>query len=136
MIDNNKKKEKKRIHRMVDFAIPSNHGVKLKESEKRDKYLGLAKELKNWCTDVILLYSKEMHRVLQIFISGKEKLIMCKIFFNQKRNMNILCNNKKILSIYKNGIWDWKMCYAHNIKSGKGSNRRKRTTESRKHRTT
>ena len=31
---------------MLDFAIPANHRVKRKESEKRDKYLDLARELK------------------------------------------------------------------------------------------
>ena len=31
---------------MVDFAIPADHMVKLKESEMRDKYLDLARELK------------------------------------------------------------------------------------------
>ena len=30
----------------MDFAIPTDHWVKLKESEKRDKYLDLARELK------------------------------------------------------------------------------------------
>ncbi len=30
----------------MDFAIPADHRVKLKESEKRDKYLDLAWELK------------------------------------------------------------------------------------------
>ena len=30
----------------MDFAIPADPSVKLKESEKRDKYLDLAKELK------------------------------------------------------------------------------------------
>ena len=30
----------------MDFAVPGDHRVKLKESEKRDKYLDLAKELK------------------------------------------------------------------------------------------
>ena len=46
----------------MDFAFPADHRVKLKECEKRDKYLDLAKELKknmepesdgdtnrNWC---------------------------------------------------------------------------------------
>ena len=32
---------------MVDFAIPADHRVKLKEIEKRDKYLDLTRELKN-----------------------------------------------------------------------------------------
>ena len=30
----------------MDFAVPAHHRVKLKESEKRDKYLDLARELK------------------------------------------------------------------------------------------
>ena len=59
VIVNNEKKKK----RIVDLAIPADHRVKLKESEKRDKYLDLAIELKktmehegdsdtncNWCT--------------------------------------------------------------------------------------
>ena len=37
---------KKRTCRIVEFAIPADHRVKLKESEKRDKYLDLARELK------------------------------------------------------------------------------------------
>ena len=31
---------------MVDFTVPADHSVKLKESEQRYKYLNLAKELK------------------------------------------------------------------------------------------
>ena len=38
--------EKKRICRIVDFAFPAEHRVKLKEREKGDKYLDLARELK------------------------------------------------------------------------------------------
>ena len=30
----------------MDIAVPADHRVKLKESEKRDKYLDLARELK------------------------------------------------------------------------------------------
>ena len=30
----------------MDFAVPADHGVKLKESEKREKYLDLTRELK------------------------------------------------------------------------------------------
>ena len=30
----------------MDFAVPADHKVKLKESEKRNKYLNLDKELK------------------------------------------------------------------------------------------
>ena len=31
---------------MVDFAVPADYRLKLKESEKKDKYLDLARELK------------------------------------------------------------------------------------------
>ena len=37
----------KRTCRIVDFAIPADHRMKLKESKKRDKYLDLARKLKN-----------------------------------------------------------------------------------------
>ena len=30
----------------MDFAIPADHRLKLKESKKRDKYIDLARELK------------------------------------------------------------------------------------------
>ena len=42
--------KKKRICRIVDFAVPVDHRIKLKESEKRDKYLDLTRELKNYGT--------------------------------------------------------------------------------------
>ena len=38
--------KKKRICKIADFAIRADHRVKLKESEKKDKYLDLARELK------------------------------------------------------------------------------------------
>ena len=34
-----------RIFQIVDFAVPADHRVKLKEKEKRDNYLHLAREL-------------------------------------------------------------------------------------------
>ena len=30
----------------MDFAVPADHRIKLKENEKKDKYLDLARELK------------------------------------------------------------------------------------------
>ena len=46
----------------MDFAVPADHRIKLKENEKKDKYLDFARELKknmehegdnytncNWC---------------------------------------------------------------------------------------
>ena len=41
-----KKKKKKIICKIVDFAVPADHRINLKESEKKDKYLDLARELK------------------------------------------------------------------------------------------
>ena len=41
-----KKKKKKRTCRIVGFSVRADHWVKLKESEKKDKYLDLVKELK------------------------------------------------------------------------------------------
>ena len=38
--------KKKRTYRIVDFAAPADHRMKLRECEKRDKYLDLAREWK------------------------------------------------------------------------------------------
>ena len=37
--------QQKRICKIVDFAVPADHRVKLKESKKENKYLDLAREL-------------------------------------------------------------------------------------------
>ena len=47
VIINKKLKEKnERTCRIVEFAIPADYSVKIKESEKSDKYLDLARELR------------------------------------------------------------------------------------------
>ena len=38
--------KKKKICKIVNFAVPADHRIILKESEKKDKYLDLARELK------------------------------------------------------------------------------------------
>ena len=38
--------QKKRTCKIVDLPVPADHRIKLKESEKMDKYLDLARELK------------------------------------------------------------------------------------------
>ena len=38
--------KKKRIYKIVDFAVPADHRIKRKECEKKDKYLDIARELK------------------------------------------------------------------------------------------
>ena len=42
----NNKKKKKRICKIVDVAFLADHRINLKESEKKDKYLDLAREQK------------------------------------------------------------------------------------------
>ena len=48
--------QKKRISKIVDFAVSTDHRIKLKECEKKDKYLDLTRELKKlwimWVTIV------------------------------------------------------------------------------------
>ena len=38
--------KKKKICKIVDFAVPPDHRINLKECEKKDEYLDLAKDLK------------------------------------------------------------------------------------------
>ena len=38
-----KKKRKKRTCKIVDFAVPADHRIKLRECEKKDKYLDFAR---------------------------------------------------------------------------------------------
>ena len=49
--------QKKKICKIVDFAVPADHRIKLKECEKRDKYLDLARELtkKLWNVKVTII---------------------------------------------------------------------------------
>ena len=53
IINNNKKK---RTCKIVDFAVLADHWIKLKECEKKDKYLDLARELKKlWNIKVTII---------------------------------------------------------------------------------
>ena len=48
--------KKKRTCRIMDFAVPANHRVKLKESEKKDEYKDLARESKKlWNMKVTII---------------------------------------------------------------------------------
>ena len=48
--------KKKRTCKIVDFAVPADHRIKLKECEKKDKYLDLARELKTlWNMQVTII---------------------------------------------------------------------------------
>ena len=48
--NNNQQKKKNRICKIVDFAVTADHRIKLKEWEKKDRYVELARELKNYGT--------------------------------------------------------------------------------------
>ena len=48
--------KKKRTCKIVDFAVLADHRIKLKECEKKDKYLDLARELKKlWNMQVTII---------------------------------------------------------------------------------
>ena len=50
------KNKKKRTCRFVDFAVPADHIVKLKENEKKDKYASPARGLKKtWKMKVTII---------------------------------------------------------------------------------
>ena len=59
---NNNQQQKKRICKIVDFAVPADQRIKLRECKKKDEYLDFARQLKknmehagenhnncNWC---------------------------------------------------------------------------------------
>ena len=51
--NNNNNKKNLQI---LDFAVPVDHRIKLKESEKKDKYLDLARELKKLWNMKVTIY--------------------------------------------------------------------------------
>ena len=54
--NNNNQQKKKRTCKIVDFAVLAGHIIKLKECEKKDKYLDLARELKKlWNMQVTII---------------------------------------------------------------------------------
>ena len=56
IIINNNKNKKKKTCKIVDFAVPADHRIKLRECEKRDNYVDLARELKKlWNIKVTII---------------------------------------------------------------------------------
>ena len=52
----NNNQQKKRTCKIADFAVPAEHRIKLKECEKKDKYLDLARKLKKlWNMKVMIV---------------------------------------------------------------------------------
>ena len=69
--------QQKRTCWIVVFAIPANHGIKLKESEKRDKYLDLAREVKkqwNMKVTVIPIIIGALGTIIKELVQGLEDM--------------------------------------------------------------
>ena len=69
--------QKKRTCKIVDFAVPVDHRIKLKECEKKDKYLDLARELKklwNMKVTIILIVIGAFGTVTKGLLKGLEDL--------------------------------------------------------------
>ena len=67
----------KRICKIVDFAVPGDHRIKLKECEKKDKYLDLARELKklwNMKVTIIPIDLGAFDKVTKGLLKGLENL--------------------------------------------------------------
>ena len=68
-----------RTSQIKEFAVPVDHRVKLKENEKRDKFLDLARELKklwNMKVTVILMIIGALGTVTKGLIQGQVDLEM------------------------------------------------------------
>ena len=69
--------KEKRICKIVDFAVPADHRINLKESEKKDKYLNLARELKklwNMKVMVVLIVIGVLGTITKGLLKGLEDL--------------------------------------------------------------
>ena len=70
--------KKKRTCKMFDFAVPADHRIKLKDSEKKDKYLDLTRQLKkklwNMKVTVIPIVIGALGTVTRVLLRGLEDL--------------------------------------------------------------
>ena len=74
---NNNQEKKKRTCKRVDFAVPADHRIKLKECEKKDKYLDLARKLKklwNMHVTIIPIVIGAFGTVAKVLLKGLENL--------------------------------------------------------------
>ena len=68
---------KKRTCKIVAFAVPADHRVKLKENEKKEKYLDLARELKklwNMKVTIVPIVIGALGTVTEGLLKGLEDL--------------------------------------------------------------
>ena len=72
---NNQQEKKKRSCRIVNFAVPADHRVKLKESEKKDKYLDFSGEMnKLWNMKVMIIQIGTLGTITKCLIQGLEDI--------------------------------------------------------------
>ena len=64
--------KKKRTCKIVDFAAPADHRIKLKECEKKDKYLNLARELMNMKVTIVPIVIGGFGTVTKGLLKGLE----------------------------------------------------------------
>ena len=77
IINKKKKKKRKKICKIVNFAVPADHRIKLKEREKKDKYLDLARELKklwNMKVTIVSIVIGALGTVAKGLLKGLEDL--------------------------------------------------------------
>ena len=68
---------KKRICKIVDFAVPGDHRINLKKSEKKDKYLDFARELKklwNMKVTIVPIVIGALGTITKGLLKGLEEL--------------------------------------------------------------
>ena len=73
----NSNNNKKRICKTVDFAVPADHRINLKENEKKDKYLDLARELKklwNMKVTIVPIVNGTLGTITEGLLRGLEDL--------------------------------------------------------------
>ena len=74
---NNQQQQQKKICKIVDFAVSVDHRIKLKECERRYKYLDLARELKklwNMKVTIIPIVIGAFGTVTKVLLKGLEDL--------------------------------------------------------------
>ena len=67
---------------MVDFAVPADYWAKLKESEKSNKYLDLARELRKLCdmkVTVIPIVIDALGTVTKEWVKGLEEIEITRV---------------------------------------------------------
>ena len=75
--NNNQQKKKKRTSKIVDFAVPADHRIKLKECEKKNKYIDLARELKklwNMRGTILSIVIGAFGTITKVLLKGLEDL--------------------------------------------------------------